>query len=71
MAMNFKSKEAFNKWAAYGHIHGDFARTPGNQAVTIKGKAHTVSHSTGKVHTGAEMAKNCPDCASMHTSKKG
>lgn len=41
---NFKSKAAFNKWNAYGHASGAFARTPGNQKVSIRGKVHKVSH---------------------------
>lgn len=43
-SMNFKSGEAYKKWLAYGHIHGDFANTPGNQKVAIKGKSHKVKH---------------------------
>lgn len=45
---NFKSKEAYKKWLAYGHIHGQFAKTPGNQPVSIKGKEHSVIHKTAK-----------------------
>jgi hypothetical protein len=41
---NFKSKEAYRKWEAYGHIHKVFENTPSNQKVTIKGKAHKVVH---------------------------
>lgn len=42
--MNFKSAGAMKKWMAYGHIHGDFAKTPGNTPVKIKGKPHKVAH---------------------------
>lgn len=42
--MKFKSKEGYRKWLAYGHIHGDFERTPGHQKVTIAGKPHKVKH---------------------------
>ena len=41
---NFKSEKAYKKWAAYGNIHGDFAKTPGNTRVTIRGKKHKVNH---------------------------
>jgi hypothetical protein len=43
-ARNFKSKEAYKKWAAYGNIHGEFKKSPGNTPVKIKGKAHKVNH---------------------------
>lgn len=43
-ARRFKTKEAYRKWLAYGHIHGDFARVPGNQSVMIRGKIHKVVH---------------------------
>jgi hypothetical protein len=45
-ARNFKSKEAYRKWLAYGHIHGQFAATPGSQKVKIRGKPHKVHHSS-------------------------
>jgi hypothetical protein len=41
---NFKSKEAYRKWLAYGHIHGDFKKKKGFQSVTIRGKPHKVEH---------------------------
>lgn len=41
---NFKSKESYRKWAAYGNIHGAFQDTPGNQKVTIRGRKHKVMH---------------------------
>ena len=41
---NFKSKEAYRKWLAYGHLSGVFKKTPGHQKVTIKGKPHRVKH---------------------------
>ena len=41
---HFKNKEAYNKWVAYGNIHGEFKETPGNQKVYIAGKKHGVKH---------------------------
>jgi hypothetical protein len=43
--MNFRSKEAYRKWLAYGHIHGVFKRTPGHVRVRIRGRPHRVKHS--------------------------
>lgn len=45
--MNFKSKAGYQKWLAFGHMNGSFAKTPGNQPVKIKGKKHTVNHGNG------------------------
>ena len=42
--MNFKSASAMKKWMAYGHMHGVFAKSPGNTPVKIKGKSHKVKH---------------------------
>lgn len=42
--MNFKSKAAYKKWLAHGHIHGEFAATPGHQKVSIKGESRKVEH---------------------------
>jgi hypothetical protein len=42
--MNFKSKEAYRKWAAYGHKHGLFEAAEGNTKVLIRGKVHKVVH---------------------------
>ena len=42
--LNFKSKKKYQKWLAYGHMHGDFERVPGNVAVKIRGKPHKVKH---------------------------
>lgn len=42
--MNFKSKEAYKKWLAYGHATGVFERTPGHTPVKIRGKTHKVKH---------------------------
>ena len=42
--MHFRSKEAYRKWLAYGHIHGHFERTPGHVKVYIRGKPHKVKH---------------------------
>lgn len=41
---NFKSIAAYKRWAAFGNIHGDFKRVPGNQKVTIRGKPYHVKH---------------------------
>lgn len=41
---NFKSNKAYDKWAAFGHIHGIFEKVPGNQKITIMGKSHKVKH---------------------------
>ena len=40
---HFKSKASYQKWLAYGHMHGDF-KVPGVQKVYIKGKLHKVKH---------------------------
>lgn len=40
---HFKSKMAYHKWLAYGHIHGAF-KVPGNQKVFIRGKSISVKH---------------------------
>lgn len=42
--LNFKSKTAYRKWLAYGHMHiRDFGRTP--VKIKIRGRAHRVRHS--------------------------
>lgn len=46
---NFKSPAAYKKWLAYGHMHGQFEKTPGNQPVKIQGEPHKVNH-TPKSH---------------------
>ncbi len=46
--MNFKNEGAYKKWLAYGHMHGDFEKTPGNQPVSIQGKPHKVMHALGR-----------------------
>jgi hypothetical protein len=46
-AMNFKSPAAYKAWLAYGHATGEFEKTPGNQKVSIGGKAHNVKHAMG------------------------
>jgi hypothetical protein len=43
-AKNFKSKEDYERWLAYGHSHKVFEKTPGNTPVEIKGKSHKVNH---------------------------
>lgn len=45
--MNFKSNKAYKKWLAYGHASGEFAKTPGHQSVSIKGKPKSVKHKNG------------------------
>lgn len=45
--MNFKSNAAYKAWLAYGHASGEFAKTPGHQPVSIKGKSKTVEHALG------------------------
>lgn len=53
--MNFKSKEAMRKWMAYGHMHDEFEKSPGNTPVKIKGKPHRVKHQHGSTtkHKGS------------------
>jgi hypothetical protein len=46
-AVNFKSKEGYRKWLAFGHIHKKFH---GKQKVTIRGKPHTVKHTAKRGH---------------------
>lgn len=45
--MNFKSNKAYKNWLAYGHASGKFAKTPGHQSVSIKGKSKKVKHNNG------------------------
>lgn len=42
--LNFKSKLAYRKWAAYGNIHGLFKKAPGFKKIKIRGKLHSVKH---------------------------
>ena len=42
--LHFKSKAGYRRWLAFGHIHGQFKRTPGNKKIVIRGKAHKVKH---------------------------
>lgn len=42
--MDFGSKEKYRNWLAYGHMSGEFARVPGNQPISIRGKKHRVRH---------------------------
>lgn len=44
--LNFRSKESYRKWLAYGHIHKVFEKTPGHTKVRIRGKPHKVKHSS-------------------------
>ena len=41
---NFKSESGYKKWLAYGHMHGEFEKSPGNTPVEIKGKPKKVNH---------------------------
>lgn len=41
--LNFKTKEGYKKWIAYGHIHGVFKKH-GHTNIKIRGKAHKVIH---------------------------
>jgi len=43
-SMNFKSKADYQKWLAFGHMHGAFKKTSGNTPVKIKGKTKKVKH---------------------------
>lgn len=43
-AKNFKSAGAYKRWLAYGHMHGSFAKSPGNTPVKIQGKPKKVQH---------------------------
>jgi len=66
--MDFKSKSAYKKWLAYGHASGEFAKTPGHQSVSIKGKKKKVKHEQGgplpipnfKGDYSASIKKNFP-----------
>jgi hypothetical protein len=55
--MNFSSQGAYKRWLAYGHIHGQFEKTPGVQPVSIRGKSHKVEHTPGVKKVAAAMAK--------------
>jgi hypothetical protein len=56
-ARKFKSKAAYKRWAAWGHMHSKsgkrvknpkksvMATTPGHQKIKIKGKAYKPKHS--------------------------
>lgn len=41
---DFSNKSDYNKWLAYGHMHGDFKKAPGNEKVSISGEHHKVNH---------------------------
>jgi hypothetical protein len=55
--MNFSSQGAYHRWLAYGHSTGVFERTPGNQPVSVRGKAQKVEHTPGVKKVAAAMAK--------------
>lgn len=63
--MNFKSKAAYNAWLKYGHASGEFAKTPGNQPVSIKGKSHGVQHAFGGAMYAAGGSFNNPGFAAL------
>jgi hypothetical protein len=42
--LHFKSKAGYGKWLAFGHMHGAFARVPGDARTFIAGKPHKVKH---------------------------
>jgi hypothetical protein len=52
-SMNFKSAAAEKRWAAYGSMHGDFAKSPGNTPVKIQGRTHKVQHGSTTGHKGS------------------
>ncbi len=41
--LNFENKGAFQRYLAYGHMHGLFKK-PGSQTIHISGQPHRVSH---------------------------
>jgi len=43
-AKHFKSKEAYRRWLAYGHMHGQFKKAPSHQKIKIHNKPHKVEH---------------------------
>ena len=47
--MKFSSKEAYQKWLAYGKIHQKMDGS-GRKRVTIQGKNHSVKHTLLKKH---------------------
>jgi hypothetical protein len=47
--MNFSSGAAYKRYLAYGHSTGVFEKTPGNQPVSIQGKAKKVQHTPSNV----------------------
>jgi hypothetical protein len=63
--MNFKSNAAYKAWLAYGHASGEFAKTPGNQPVSIKGKSHGVEHAFGGEMYAAGGSFNNPGFAKL------
>ncbi len=47
-ARDFKSEEAYEKWLAYGHMHGEFEKSPGHTPVKIRGRPKKVKHERGR-----------------------
>jgi hypothetical protein len=54
-SMNFKSNAAYKKWLGYGHASGEFKKTPGHTAVSIKGEPKKVEHGYGGSMNAYEM----------------
>lgn len=50
--LDFKTRAGYQKWLAYGHIHGDFERVKGNTIVSIGGKRVYPEHNKGKRRKG-------------------
>lgn len=42
---NFSSKAAYQRWLAYGHIHGVFHKKH-HARIKIRGRPHKVKHKT-------------------------
>ena len=56
---NFKSAAAYKRWLGYGHASGEFAKTPGHQQVSIRGKKKRVKHKkTGGKYQAAGATNN-------------
>lgn len=69
--LHFKSKEAYQKWLAYGHIHHAFH---GKKEIVIHGHHHKVYHycehcrrRTEHIHHAGQ--KMCKHCGKLTTEK--
>jgi len=58
--LNFHNKEAYQKWLAYGHMHG--VMHGGHQPVKIAGQAHHVKHKddAAPAHCGTDSILEHP-----------